>query len=156
MRTLWCLPLEQKCWLLPLYLLTAPAWIATLVIPYHRMGRLLGHRYRNIQLVALADRQQQIRAWRFGQLIEALSRYTPWPSQCLVQAMLTRWVLRCYGIPHVLYVGICKPADGSKPLASHAWLCVDRWAVSGGDGHQAFCIVASFVSHPHLMGSGDA
>ncbi len=149
--TVYRLSWEHKLWLIPLYLISAPTWVLTLAVPYRRMHRLIGTPYRNTQLVVLANETQQLRAWRLGHLVEALCKYTPWPSKCLVQALLTRFVLCCYGIPHVIYIGICKPPDADQPLASHAWLCVDRWVVSGADGHQAFKVIATYVSSAEVL-----
>jgi len=151
LKNVYALSWEQKLWLMPLYLLSAPAWILTLVMPYHKMGSMMGSRYRNSELVALASLDQQRRAWHLGRLVESLCQYTPWPAKCLVQALITRFALRCHGIPHVLYVGICKPKALGEAMPAHAWLCVDRWIVTGGDGHQAFSIVATFVSPRQII-----
>ncbi len=145
-KNVFSLSREQVLWIAPLYLLSLPVWLLTITIPYRKMGKILGQPYRNTQLTALTDDKQRLRAWRIGQLIQALCKYTPWPSKCLVQAMLARFVFMTYGIPHVLYVGICKAPEKDLPMPSHAWLCVDRWVVTGGDGHRAFSIISTFVS----------
>ncbi len=142
---------EQKAWIIPLYLLSGLAWLATKLMYYRRMGPLLGIPYRNTELVVLADDAQKQRAWRLGKLVTALCKYTPWPSKCLVQAMVTRFALCCYGIPHVMYIGICKPSEAEQPMPSHAWLCVDRWVVTGGEGHKAFKVIATYVSSEEIL-----
>lgn len=142
---------DQKLWLIPMYLLSGPAWLLTKCLHHRHMGPLLGYAYRNTELVVLANEAQKQRAWRIGRLVDVVCKYTPWPSKCLVQAMITRFALSCYGIPHVMYIGICKPPESGQPMPSHAWLCVDRWVVTGGDGHRAFKVIATFVSSEQIL-----
>ncbi|MBU1660563.1 MAG: lasso peptide biosynthesis B2 protein [Chloroflexi bacterium] len=61
--------------------------------------------------------------------IRTASRYTPWKSNCLAQAIAAKTMLRRRGHTSTLYLGMTTP--GSHPegkVEAHAWLrCGDTW-----------------------------
>jgi len=100
-------------------------------------------------------------AWRIGRISELVSKYTPWESKCLVQVLMVRALLAYYHIPYVMHLGVTKAMaqesgeEGDSIMKAHAWLSVGAWVVSGGDGHRAFTIVATFVQ-PSLLDNVDS
>jgi hypothetical protein len=73
------------------------------------------------------------------------ARYTPWETKCLVQATMARFLLGVYGIPYILHLGTLMTHNDEEPLKAHAWVKVGPWIIVGGEGHQAFAIVGSWV-----------
>lgn len=74
--------------------------------------------------------------------IESLVPLLPWESLCLVQALAARRVLDRRGVPTTLYLGVRREGEALK---AHAWL---RWGsrhLTGGPGHEAYRVVASFA-----------
>jgi Transglutaminase-like superfamily len=63
--------------------------------------------------------------------IPRVSRFVPWRSDCLVQALAARRWLASHAIGSQLCIGVRKP--GGKLLDAHAWLKVRGALVTGGD-----------------------
>lgn len=64
-------------------------------------------------------------------VVITISKYTPWESKCLVQAMTAQKLLRKYNIKSTLYLGVRKSGN---ELKAHAWLRCGEYFVTGGDG----------------------
>lgn len=64
-------------------------------------------------------------------VVTTISKYTPWESKCLVQAMTAQKLLRRYNIKSTLYLGVRKSGN---ELKAHAWLRCGEYFVTGGDG----------------------
>lgn len=86
---------------------------------------------------------------RVGWAIEIMSRYTPWESKCLVQAITGKILLRHRRLDNTLYLGAAR--DQNSALEAHAWLRSGRYAVTGGCGDM-FTIVAKFADILSMMG----
>lgn len=80
---------------------------------------------------------------RIGWAIGAVSRYTPWESKCLVQAIVAKLLLRRQLLPNTLYLGVAN-GDAGK-LVAHAWIRTGTRVVTGGYGLDAYTIVATFA-----------
>src|SRR5262245_47101937 len=78
------------------------------------------------------DPDQGIRLQRISRAIVATSRYTPWESKCLVQAIAAKMMLKCRGIDSTLYLGVAK--EGEKGLSAHAWLRSGTLILTGAPG----------------------
>ena len=75
--------------------------------------------------------------------METISRYTPWESKCLVQAIVVKVLLNRRRIKSALYLGVAKTGQGG--LAAHAWLCAGGSVVTGDDCGAEFTVVAKFA-----------
>lgn len=145
-KTAWRLPLRDKLWILVMYPLSGVIRASILLLPFRWLSRYLGNHRQNLQFSPPASEQQQRLGRRIGQIASLISRYTPWESKCLVQAVLARTWLAFYGVPYVLYLGAKLTPDGEKPMTAHAWVQVGEWIITGREGHKAYAIVGSFVS----------
>lgn len=74
--------------------------------------------------------------------IQTASRYTPWTSNCLAQALAANRMLQRRRLSSTLYLGVAKPA--AHPLAAHAWLCCGEQFVTGEPGWQRYQVLAVF------------
>jgi hypothetical protein len=81
--------------------------------------------------------------WRVGWAIAVMSRYTPWESKCLVQAVTAKLLLRRYRLHNTLYLGVAR--DPEKKMIAHAWLRTGEWMVTGAHRSGEYTIVASFA-----------
>jgi len=158
------MPWEEKIWLALLFPLSGLARAALLFMPFRRVAPYLGRHHGNVPLSPLATPGQIRLASRIGSVSALAARFTPWKSRCLVQAIMVKTLLRHYGIPHVIYLGVVKPtgpasvgadrAGAGRPPAmkAHAWVAVGPKVVAGRDGHHAFTIVSTFASPASLCG----
>jgi len=137
-------PLREKVWFFVLYILSGIARLAVLILPFRWVMRFLGAQHENIQLSVIVSKQQLEWALRIGKITNIATKYTPWKSKCLIQAMVAKVILNHYKIPYVIHVGMLRNEEGE--LKSHAWLNVKQRVIVGGEGHKAFTIVSSFVT----------
>lgn len=82
-------------------------------------------------------------AVRIGRAVETISRYTPWESKCLVQAVVGKIMLRRLGLANTLYLGV--RGDGGNGLQAHAWLRCGDVILTGGSGRKEFTVVSKFA-----------
>jgi hypothetical protein len=146
LNSFWQLPLLEKVWFFLFYPYSGFLRIAILTLPFRILSPRYGVFCRNDQLSTIATDEQLQLAWRMGRIAEMIERYTPWESKCLVQALMVRTLLGYYSIDYVMHLGATLTNDEKEPMKAHAWIKVGRWVISGGDGHQAFGIVGTFVS----------
>jgi len=117
--------------------------MAILVAPFRWVSLFLG---RQTAESPWAEDAENIRiAVRIGRVVETASRFTPWESKCLVQALVAKIMLRRLGIANTLYLGVVR--DGRKGLAAHAWLRCGEMVVTGGRGRDQFTTVAKFADY---------
>lgn len=83
----------------------------------------------------------KIRAIRWA--IDTVSRYTPWKSLCMVQALTAQLLLRYFSIPATLYLGVAK---NEGQLVAHAWLRSGSEIVTGGDTMDNFQVIICYGS----------
>ena len=74
--------------------------------------------------------------------ISTSSRYTPWKSNCLPQAMTGKRMLQKRGLRSTLYLGLLRERSGN--VAAHAWLRCGNVFVTGGRGVR-FTVVGTFA-----------
>jgi hypothetical protein len=74
--------------------------------------------------------------------ISTASRYTPWKSNCLPQAITGKQMLQKRGLRSTLYFGLLRDRKGE--VAAHAWLRCGNMFVTGGRGI-AFTVVGTFA-----------
>lgn len=77
-----------------------------------------------------------------GWVVNTVSKYTPWESKCLVQALTAQKLLKKKNISSTLYLGIYT--DQYNKMLAHAWLRTGSYYVTGGLIKDKFTIVAKF------------
>lgn len=80
---------------------------------------------------------------RISWAIELMSRFTPWESKCLVQAITGKLFLRQRKLENTLYLGVAKIQEES--LIAHAWLRSGDDIVTGVCDSKKFTVVAMFT-----------
>ena len=97
------------------------------------------HRMPAAQMVAIHEPEaprampaQLAIALRVGTAINRASRYVPWRSDCLVQALAAQTWLKRNGVPATLHLGALRTAERECPN-THAWLMCGETVITGGD-----------------------
>jgi len=144
------LPAREKAWFMFAWLFSGIVRASLLSIPFRWIAPRLGTHFNNTQLCALTTEDKRKLAWRIGKITELATKYTPWESKCLVQAMVARVLLGYYKIPYIMHLGVTKTEDPDNLLKAHAWLYVGPWVITGREGHKQFTVVSTFIT-PSLL-----
>ena len=145
LKVAWGFSWQQKLWFVVLYPLSGLVRAAVLTIPFKHLNRALGKNNKNHRLSSIVSEEQLLTAKNISIVIRTVSKYTPWTSNCMVEAMLARFVLRAYGIPYVFYLGVQMTHDPEEPMKAHAWVTAGPYAVVGGKNHHKFGVVGTFI-----------
>ncbi len=95
--------------------------IAMWTMPFERVNRIADAMSRPVRRTSRAGTPVPLpTARRIAWAVAALSRVVPGAGNCLVRALATGIVLKRYGYPAELKIGVMKPAGGR--LEAHAWL----------------------------------
>ncbi|QIV95585.1 transglutaminase superfamily protein [Allofrancisella inopinata] len=129
------MPLKRKIWFIILYPISGVARFASLTLSLKKIFWYLGYMYENKELCIPANEQQIIIAYKISKTATLVSKYVPWESKCLIEAIMVKTLLKYYKIPYVIHIGIKKYNQEEKPFLAHAWVKVGDKVVIGGDGH---------------------
>jgi hypothetical protein len=121
--------------------LTGLVRLAVLLLPFRWLAPHLGQPM--LESPAEENNFQLEAARRVGRVVETVSRYTPWASKCLVQAIAGKFLLRQRGIGSTLYLGVGQ--DEEKGLIAHAWLRCGGVILTGEEGRERFTVVGKFA-----------
>ena len=127
------------------FVLSGVARFCVICIPMRYWSHYLGIYNQNIILSTIISSEQQKKAIYIGRSIQLVSKYTPWNSNCLVQAMVAKFWCSFYRIPYILHIGFIKSAQASNGYQGHAWLKAGKVNVTGGDGLLCYGVVASYL-----------
>ena len=73
-------------------------------------------------------------------IVTTISKYTPWESLCLVQALTVQKMLKKRNISTTIYLGVNKLNNEMK---AHAWIRCGKMYITGGNG-AGYATVAKF------------
>ena len=149
---------QRRTWTARLLLIEAVCWLGwarllVLTLPFRWIVRLWGLHPQPLPGNDAAPAPPATRTVHAVQdALAAVSRYTPWRSNCLAQALAANRMLHRRRLPSTLYLGVAKPAD--RPFAAHAWLRCGAQFVTGEAGRQQFTPVTCLGSRPHGSANG--
>ena len=130
---------RMKVLLLYIFILLGIVRLFLLIIPFRYIAGYLGH---ITEESPYSDMSQTQFLRRIAWSLTAVSRYTPWESKCLVQAIVGKILLRHRHLPNTLYLGVCKDKDNN--LQAHAWLRSGSYTITGGWAKDNFTVVSMF------------
>jgi hypothetical protein len=96
---------------------------------------------------------------RIGWAIAAVSKYAPWRTKCLEQALAAKAMLRRRHIPNTMYLGVARGQHEESPLGAHAWVRTGTLHVTGGARVEHYAVLSTFAdisgrrsgsAHAHL------
>lgn len=137
------LPGREQRFFIEAFFLTGVVRLAILLMPFRWLASVLGNQMQESPMQEEIIRLEFAR--RIGWVVETVSRYTPWESKCLVQAIVGKIMLRQRGITNTLYLGVGR--DGVKSLKAHAWLRCGETVITGGQGRDTYSIVGKFADY---------
>lgn len=113
-----------------------------LFIPFNKLRRKMGKCKEESPKVV--EDSVYMEAQRISWIIANASRFTPWESKCLVQALTAQKMLKNKEIQTTLYLGVNKDEDGK--MIAHAWIRCGEYCITGGSEMKGFSVVAKFCS----------
>ena len=127
------------------YLRMGLARACVLTLPFRWLSRNWGTpQYEEFRYSHAGASLQFLRQLNWA--IRTASKYTPWKSNCLAQAIAAKKILRRRGYTSTLYLGMTTPSareDGK--IEAHAWLrCGDTW-ICGLRASRGFTVVATYA-----------
>ena len=117
------------------------ARLAMVTLPFRWIEPYLGTRTIESSLDELPENPERLK--RIAWAVNRMSKYTPWQSKCLVQAIAAKRMLQSRQIVSTLYLGVAR--NNSKSLEAHAWLRSGSMYLTGGQGEKHFTVVAMFA-----------
>lgn len=132
-------PRKDKILLLKAFGISLVVKIVVFICPLRWYSKYLDNSGRTFSDVT--HREELIKS--ITRAVRRTSRYAPWKTKCLVDAITAKVLLQWHGIPSTLFLGVHK--DKGKKLTAHAWLKCDDKFITGKRGYQKFIVVSSFA-----------
>ena len=130
----------DKLLLLYIVILLAIVRLLLLLVPFRYITVWLG---KHMEESPYIDENENTFINRVGWAIQVVSKYTPWESKCLVQAITGKILLRHKRLQNTMYLGVAK--DREEQMIAHAWLRSGNKLVTGGCNSSMFTVVAKFA-----------
>lgn len=134
------LTMKVKLLVFEAFVLSAVVRAMVLVIPFNKLKRVFG-KHKNTSSFEI-DHNQYEMIKNVSWAVVTITKYTPWESKCLVQAITAQYMLKRRGVHSTLYLGVSK--EGASALKAHAWLRAGKAYVTGGGNKEDFTEVARF------------
>jgi len=129
-----------KILLVQAFMLLGFVRLAIMVIPFRFLALNLG---KQMQEAPEDDYGESDYVHQISWAIQLVSRYTPWESKCLVQAITGKIFLRQRRLNNTLYLGVAKSRENK--MVAHAWLFCGKSVVTGAEGSGDFTVVGKFA-----------
>lgn len=137
-KFLFKLSIKEKLLFVEAFFLTGLMRAKILKVPFNKLKEELGtYNTESADDVVLDDYKI---AKIVRDVVVTISKFTPWESLCLVQAMTVQRMLKKRGISTTIYLGVNKE---NKNMVAHAWIRCGQMFVTGGDG-SGYATVAKF------------
>lgn len=136
------LPAAQRCLLIRAAVLVGAIRLGLWLLPFRVVRGTVRRLAPPVQGPVAGDWRAAARiAWA----VRLVSRYVP-AATCLTQALAVQVLLRQWGYPACLRIGVAREADGK--LAAHAWVESQGRIVIGGTDAS----IAQYTALPPLEG----
>jgi hypothetical protein len=98
----------------------------------------------------LASKEHMQQAIFIRRTINLASRYTPWNSNCLVQALVAKFWCQRHAVPYLFFIGVAKKTNPPTQHKAHAWVTVGPIPLTGGgqqclETHHVICSYSNAV-----------
>lgn len=130
--------IKEKLLFVEAFFLTGLMRAKILKVPFNKLKEELGtYNTESVDDVVIDD-YKKVKIVR--DVVVTISKFTPWESLCLVQAMTVQRMLKKRGISTTIYLGVNKE---NQNMVAHAWIRCGKMFVTGGDG-SGYATVAKF------------
>lgn len=133
--------LDDKLLIIKAFFITGIMRIILILVPFKTLKKYIGQYNEESQFELNNIGRNKIE--KIGWAVTKISKYTPWKSQCFVQALTAQKLLYEKGFRSTLYFGVSKSYNKGK-LEAHAWIRCGNIYVTGGNG-EMFSVVAKFT-----------
>ena len=123
------------------FILTGIMRFKILKVPFNKLKKSMGT--VNKESSKEISREDARVVMNIREKVMITSKYTPWESLCLVQAMTVQKMLKKRGLSTTLYLGVNK--DKENNMRAHAWIRCGSIYVTGGNG-SGYANVAKFYN----------
>lgn len=131
---------RDKLLILKAFFITGIMRIALILVSFRMLKKYIGT-YNEESSFNIHNKNPN-RVKKISWVIEKTSKYTPWDSKCLVQALTAQKLLYDEGFESTLYLGVSKSLN-KDTLDAHAWIRCGNIYVTGGNGDK-FSVLAKF------------
>ena len=138
-KTLANLPFDTMGLFVKAVFISAIVRFTLLFLSFRKVLRWLGTAQKETSQ-HLNEAQQQY-AQKVKSALWLCNKYTPWKTECYVQALTARILLRQRNVPSTIYIGFLRTAEQMK---GHAWLRSGNLIVTGNKGHTTFQVHSFF------------
>ncbi len=127
------------------YIRLGLARASVLTLPFPWLSRRWGVPQFEELRYAHAEKEREF-LYRLVWAIRTASKYTPWNSNCLAQAISAKKALRKRGYTSTLYLGMTAPSSHKNgEVEAHAWLRCGKTWVCGVRASRGFTVVATYA-----------
>lgn len=142
--TFYRMPYQEKKMFFINFFLCALAKVAIRCLSYKRLSAYFGYSRQMLVASTLPSKQQLQHALSIRRTIALTSRYTPWVSTCLAQALVAKFWCQRYQIPYFLFIGLAKEKKQSSGVDAHAWITAGPIAITGGYALVTHHVICSY------------
>jgi hypothetical protein len=146
----WQIPFKLKMLFFINFFLCGIARACILLFSLKRLSPYFGILHRNTIFSTILSKKQCHHAVQLRRSIKLASKYTPWNSNCLTQAMVAKFWCQQLNIPYVLYIGFAKDMNKTNGYAAHAWLTAGPVTITGELSFPHFHVISSYVPNAIL------
>ncbi len=142
-RTFWHMTRTAKKMFVMNLLLSGIAKIGIQCLSYKRLSKYFGQSCQMLTASTLISPEQLQQALVIKRTIRLMSRYTPWHSNCLCQALVAKFWCAQYNLPYFFYIGLDK--NSHLPLKkAHAWITAGPIIISGGNCLETHYVISTY------------
>lgn len=135
------LDFKYKIMFFEAFFYTAIYRVCIKLIPFKKLNKYMGK--LNEESTNCININNYRIAKQVGVAILTISRFTPWESKCLVQALTAQKMMKKRKISTTLYLGVKK--DDENQLIAHAWIRCGTFYITGGAIRQRYSVVAKYA-----------
>lgn len=132
--------IQDKLLLIEALFYTGVARLAMVSTSFKILRKLMGEYNKN--KVSELSQQEHILIFKVKWAVLLVSKYTPWKSECLVQALAAQRMLKKRNVNSTIHLGVGK--DMHSNILAHAWLKCGGITVTGESKEGFFKEVAKF------------
>ena len=142
--TFWRMPYRDKMMFFINFCLCGLAKAATQCMTYKHLSPYFGKSCQMLIASTLISQKQIRQVMLIRRSIQIATRYTPWDSSCLTQALVAKFWCQRYQIPYLLFIGLPRVNHQLMERKAHAWLTAGPITITGGQSLNTHIVLCSY------------